>query len=319
MNKYLLFICVVVCALCSWTKVIGQSAGTDSSYVRYDEYYRDIGKWLEPWKQDFVHKTLKEIKDGAASLTDDNAPAASLQIARGNRKALSDEDIFSKRRNGVFIVGKLTSSDAKTNRSVNFDLIGTAFVISEDGACVTNYHVLKNIIRPNRTEDKNDSLYFIITADKKIYVIDGILAFSQNNDLAVFKVNMRGGKLYPIPFGKPADTGAPVYCISHPFGHFYYFSKGIVARNISINTLDLGAQYDSSGKPPIRMEITADYTVGSSGGPILDKCGNLIGVVISTTPISAPAKDENGKDISIIQMMVKDTSPVKALTDLLSK
>jgi hypothetical protein len=33
------------------------------------------------------------------------------------------------------------------------------------------------------------------------------------------------------------------------------------------------------------MQITADYARGSSGGPIIDQAGNLVGLVSSTSPV----------------------------------
>jgi hypothetical protein len=65
------------------------------------------------------------------------------------------------------------------------------------------------------------------------------------------------------------------------------------------------------------MEITADYGAGSSGGPILDKYGNLIGIVCSTREVGKDAKNEEGKDIYFQQMVIKQAVPVKALMWLL--
>jgi len=137
---------------------------------------------------------------------------------------LCDEDIFSKRKNSVFIFGKIYRCENCMGSDVHFDITGTAFAISEDGVCVTNYHVLKDIIRPNEN-DVEDSAYFIMTVDKKIYFIDDLLAYSQNNDIAVFKVNTQGDRLSPIPLGKPAPVGAPVFCISHPASIFIISAK----------------------------------------------------------------------------------------------
>lgn len=306
-----------VCALFSSISVRGQSSTSDEIYVQYDEYYRELGKWLEPLKALPVQKTLQEVIADAALLIDDHIAVGCVRTMKANKKILNDEEVFAKRRSGVFIVGKLTKSDSNVSGEVNFDLIGTAFAIAEDGVCVSNYHVLKSLIRPNSDEGKTDSIYFVITPDKKVYSIDQVLAFSQNNDLAIFKVNLNHSKLIPIPLGKTANVGASVYCIAHPLGHFYSFTKGIVSRNVGLNALNLGEQYDKNGKPPIRMEITADYAIGASGGPILDKYGNLVGVVVSTTPIAYSGKDSKGIDFGYIQMMVKDTAPLKALTDLL--
>jgi serine protease Do len=308
------FICIGM--LLKSAIVMGQKAASDEMYVKYNEYFSEALRNGFQSGNTGKYKTIKELQDGAALLIDDQVLAEEVLTLKGNSRALDEKDIFSKRRKSVFVVGQLYLSTPQSRNGLNFNLTGTAFAITADGICVTNYHVLKNVIRGSGVA-KIDSLYFIITTDKKVYFIDSILAFSQNNDLAIFKVSTHADKLNPIPLGKPANTGAAVYCISHPLGHFYYFSKGIVARNVAIDTLEVTEGYDKNGKPPIRMEITADYGVGSSGGPILDKFGNLIGIVISTTPIIVTEKDKEGKDFSYIQMTVKDTSPVKALSYLL--
>jgi S1-C subfamily serine protease len=314
MKKHLLFL-----FLFSSASAMGQSKQSTPVYVKYDAYYRDIQLMLQSWKQEVPHTTLGAIKAEVLKLTDDAPPESAIQLLHGSRKVLSDEAVFAKRKSGVYIVGKLTSTVLNSMVTVDFDLIGTAFAISADGTCVTNYHVLKNIFHPEDPEAKKDSLYFIITANNKLYLLDKILAYSQNNDLAVFKVNTKGDRLDPLPLGKPANIGAAVYCLSNPGAHFYSFSKGIVARNTAIDTLDAGPQYNRKGVPSIRMEITADYGVGASGGPILDKCGNVVGVVVSTTPIAYTMADGQGKETGYIQMIVKNTAPVKALTDLLKK
>ncbi|MGZ3766976.1 MAG: trypsin-like peptidase domain-containing protein, partial [Mucilaginibacter sp.] len=131
--------------------------------------------------------------------------------------------------------------------------------------------------------------------------------------------NLRGDKLAAIPLGKPAVVGDPVYCISHPMTHYYYFSKGMVAGNVTIDSLAVTEKYDKIGRAPIRMEITADYGVGSSGGPIMDRHGNITGVVSSTTAVYFTNANWEGKDVTYQQMVVKNSIPVKALNDLLGK
>jgi serine protease Do len=298
---------------------LGQSNAPDDMYVNYDKNYVDAWRnHLQSGRKGALDKTLKEIEESAALLMEECPPAENVRTVNGRREVLSDEDIFSKRENSVFIIGKLHRCRNCTGREVHPEYTGTAFAISKDGVCVTNYHVLKDIIRPNEN-DVEDSAYFIMTVDKKIYFIDDLLAYSQNNDLAVFKVNTQGDRLSPIPLGKPAQVGAPVFCISHPSFHFYYFSKGIVSRDVSVDSLLAQAVtgYSQHGKPPIRMEITADYCAGSSGGPILDKYGNLAGIVSSATTLSGAEKDKDGKIINALQLVIKDTAPVKALADLL--
>ena len=67
----------------------------------------------------------------------------------------------------------------------------------------------------------------------------------------------------------------------------------------------------------IRMEIAADYAIGSSGGPVLDQFGNLAGIIAATTTIFGGVADVRGQQVAQPQMVVRDTAPVEALTDLL--
>jgi len=266
-----------------------------------------------------IPKTVKDLQDSAVVLRDEAVPENSITTSPPGVRILKDEEIYAQRKNSVFLIGKLKKTKDTTG-SISFDFTGTAFAISSDGVCVTNYHVLQDIIQRNDSTTGMDSVYFIETVDRKVYFVEKILAYSQNNDLAIFKVNTRGGKLRPLSPGKPAEVGAAVYCISHPQGNFYYFSKGIVARNVVIsNQLAAEGMYRPAGKLPIRMELTADYGGGSSGGPILDKYGNLIGIVCSTRAVGKDTKNEEGKDMYLQQMVIKQTIPVKALLWLLKE
>lgn len=293
-----------------------QNTTSVALYTDYQQYFSSIN--LAPPGSSSALKTAQALQDSAAALTDEASPeGTSIKTLPASLKALSDEDIYQKRKNSVFIIGKLKEKDS--TGAISFDLTGTAFTLTADGICVTNYHVLKNIIHKDTIQAVKDSVWFILGAGKQAYFIDKIIAYSQNNDLAVFKVNTNGGQLDPIPLGKPAQVGAAVYCISHPTGYFYYFSKGIVARNVKISNEQAAAGYNPKGKPPIRMEITADYGVGSSGGPVLDKYGNLAGVISSTIPFNVNLDTGAGQVIQYQQMVIRHTIPVNALTELIGK
>ena len=59
------------------------------------------------------------------------------------------------------------------------------------------------------------------------------------------------------------------------------------------------------------MEITADYGVGASGGPIFDSCGNLAALVSSTFSLYAQPQQYRN-----FQMSYKQTVPVFLIRDL---
>ena len=58
------------------------------------------------------------------------------------------------------------------------------------------------------------------------------------------------------------------------------------------------------------MQISADYGVGSSGGPIIDSHGNLVGIVSSTYSLYA-----NPQTYQNFQMAIKKTVPVKLIKE----
>ena len=64
------------------------------------------------------------------------------------------------------------------------------------------------------------------------------------------------------------------------------------------------------------MSVTADFAKGSSGAPILDLNGNVVGMVASTK--SVYYDEENGlqKDL---QMVMKNCVPAKCILDLIEK
>ena len=63
------------------------------------------------------------------------------------------------------------------------------------------------------------------------------------------------------------------------------------------------------------MSITADYAKGSSGGPVLNPAGEVVGMVSSTQSIYY--ESDNGQPKGPLQMVVKNCVPVDAVKQLL--
>lgn len=302
-------------AVLLFSSATAQTAAPDGMYVDYMQYFGVVAKTFSvPGGP--VPKPLKELEDSAATLKDEAAPLNGVPVLKRGTSVMSDEDIYAGRKESVFIVGKL-SKRKKDAQGASFDLTGAAFAISADGICVTNYHVLSDIIHGNGVAGGMDSAYFIMTSDEKVFFIDQILAYSQNNDLVIFRVFLNGQTLRPLPLGRPASVGGTTFCISHPGGYFYYYSKGIVARNVTVAGQETAVGYNPGGRSPIRMEVSAEYGVGSSGAPLFDKYGNLAGVVSSTATLGADIQKADGSKMYHQQVVIRDAIPVTALIDLL--
>lgn len=249
-------------------------------------------------------KSFKPIKEIAreAQLLKNNMPVAEKIDLPGSAdsKKLAGEELFNKRKQGVLVVGKCYNCG--NCDKVHKGPVATAFAITSDGVCATNYHVLEDLFEKSGDSLAKDSLYYVSTIDGKIYALDKVLAYSKEGDVAIFRLAIGKEKLDPIPLGASAQEGSFACAITHPRGMFYYYSQGVVARNISGET----AQKD-------RMEITADYAVGSSGGPIINQSGQVVGMVSSTRSIYADGQGES------LQMVVKETIPVSTIKQLLNK
>lgn len=136
--------------------------------------------------------------------------------------------------------------------------LGSGFFISADGYVVTNNHVI---------EGADEIL--IYTADNERYVAQ-LVGTDEKTDLAVLKVTTDK----PLPFvefgdSDTAEIGDWVMAIGNPFGLGGSVSMGIVsARNRNINS----GPYDDF------IQTDAAINQGSSGGPVFDMDGKVVGV-----------------------------------------
>ena len=99
------------------------------------------------------------------------------------------------------------------------------------------------------------------------YQIEGIVATDKDNDLAVLNVTASG--VAPLSLGD-SDTvkiGAKVYVAGNPKGLEGTFSDGLISRR---------ERY-----PKKRLQMTAPISPGSSGGPVLNSKGEVIGISVA--------------------------------------
>ena len=169
----------------------------------------------------------------------------------------------------------------------------SGFFIAED-LLVTNYHVVD---QPDR-----DGLV-VRLFDGRFFMVEDVVAASERFDLAVLRVPKTG--LKPISLGQAAPVGAKVDLISHPNQKFYTLSEGRVARYFITQR---------NRKAVSAMAITADFGKGSSGAPVLDDSGQVVGIAASTESLYYTEKDGVQKNL---QMVFKNCVPVSQLRELI--
>jgi hypothetical protein len=173
----------------------------------------------------------------------------------------------------------------------------TCFAIAPD-VVVFNHHALAT----NRSAGMTAGLA-IARADGRVFPVREVLAASAPDDVAAVRVD--GGPLPSLVLAPDPPAGTEVTVISHPAGLFYTLSRGVVSRHF----IDGGRK----GPRVPRMAITADFAKGSSGAPVLNRDGAVVGMVASTRSIYYDEKDGEQRNL---QMVVKNCVPARSILAL---
>lgn len=153
------------------------------------------------------------------------------------------------------------------NQSLNkHEALGSGFIIDEQGYIVTNFHVVDKAASINVVLSDNSILEAsLVGVDKKL-------------DLALIKVNTNK-KLSAIKFGDSDKirVGEWILAIGNPFG----LGGSVTAGIVSAKSRDI-----ESGSYDNFIQTDASINQGSSGGPMFNMAGEVIGInsaIFSTT------------------------------------
>ena len=132
---------------------------------------------------------------------------------------------------------------------------GSAFVVDKSGLAISNYHVFK---------DASSAIAMNEFGDK--FMISEIIEFDKEKDFIIFRL----GNQNNIPFLSIATQtpriGENVFAVGNPKGLSQTLSTGIISGFRSGNNL---------------LQTTTAITHGSSGGPLFNEKGQVIGVTTS--------------------------------------
>ncbi len=137
---------------------------------------------------------------------------------------------------------------------------GSGFIVTPEGLVVTSHHVLRGA----RSAE-------VISSDGEVFEVVSIAAEDLRHDLAILRVAGFGLPIVPLGDVREIDLGEPVTVIGSPLGLSNTVSDGIVS-----------AKRDMEGSRI--LQITAPISTGSSGGPVFDSRGRVIGVLAGYYP-----------------------------------
>jgi S1-C subfamily serine protease len=113
-------------------------------------------------------------------------------------------------------------------------------------------------------------------------------------------------------------VGAPIYVLSHPAGRLFTFTSGIVSRYSAHSRAQGKDEHTDGATLPGEsrsrlMTVTADFGRGSSGAPVLDARGAVVGVARQTKSVYYHAENDTPRRL---QMVMKHCASAQALYDL---
>ena len=164
----------------------------------------------------------------------------------GESKSMSARDIIDSSSPGIV---RIEAGDAK---------VGTGFIVDSTGLIATNLHVIEG----------EASIRVKLYKDPTEYPATVIAGFDKGHDLALLRIKPKR----PLPALRLGDSSAVsagdrIYAIGNPLGVFdYSITDGLISQVRPLS-------------PELTiLQISAAISQGSSGGPLFNQFGEVIGV-----------------------------------------
>lgn len=181
--------------------------------------------------------------------------------------------VFSVVYSGGYVCAEFTTSQIVKKYSpsvvtiITFDkndqsiTLGSGFFINTEGSIVTNHHVLEGCTKA-----------IIKTADDKEGVILEIINDDPGLDLLIAETSLKSTTPLPLGDSETITIGEEIVAIGNPAGLEGTVSNGIISGVRKIEDIKV-------------LQITASTSQGSSGGPVFDRSGKVIGIATATLDI----------------------------------
>jgi hypothetical protein len=134
--------------------------------------------------------------------------------------------------------------------------LGSGFFIEDGSALVTNFHVIEGAKR-----------VYVKTGDGHTLSTDTVYCYDTKQDLAVLKVSPAPGRSVTLGDSSKVVPGTQITVIGNPEGLEKSVTNGLISGIRETDARQL-------------FQISAPVSHGSSGGPVFDDKGEVVGVVV---------------------------------------
>jgi serine protease Do len=206
------------------------------------------------------------------------------------KERLRPPEVYRLVRNSTVVVATFY----KCTKCKKWHFDSASGFVAADGVVSTCEHVVD-------FEDEEMKDGFLVVADAKgrVFPVTEVLASNADSDTCLLRV--AGLDLPPLPLSRTAEVGDAIFCLSHPDGNHWMFTAGMLSRFfINREPATDGDKPPPKAKlaPSLYINITAEYSPGSSGAPVVDECGNVVGQVESITSSVDEEKSDDGKNVT---------------------
>jgi serine protease Do len=163
--------------------------------------------------------------------------------------------------------------------------MGSGFIVRRNGWIATNLHV---IVRQR-------ALTVTIAGRGELPVLE-VVATDADHDLAIVRVDADDLPVLRLGNSRNVRAGDPVVAIGHPLGFEDTISNGLVS---AVRSVDASLTI---------FQISAPIAPGSSGGPLIDDQGRVIGV--STATVTQGQNINFGMPIAYLKEALANTRPI---------
>lgn len=268
----------IACGMCASVRA-QEISSPSSDLISAGVDDRAIGRRIETEGGALIEhsefKSTVELLEASGSI-------ATLHLQPSRTESAVPPELYEHARRGVLVIRHIF----KCENCPRWHTLsgGTAFAISTDGVCVTNRHMLE------QKHDDHRTFVIAMTSDGAVFGIEQVLASDAAADIAIFKlskgrfdgreVEFAHTSAIALSLAESSRVGEPVWLIAHPDNSCYTLTSGMISRR-AMTRKGVNGDIETDEAVPA-IEVTCEYGVGSSGGPVMDARMNVVGMVCNT-------------------------------------
>ena len=219
-----------------------------------------------------------------------NTDQVKLRYNESHGEALTIQEIYQK-------VNPSTVTVLTGNRDGSA-MVGTGVIFTEDGYILTNAHVIAG----------GSECYVVLDTGEDYRAC--LLGLDEEKDLAVIKIAASGLPAAEFGDSDALTVGDPVYAIGNPLG---VELRGTLTDGI-VSAINRDVYID--GVTMTLIQTNAALNNGNSGGPLINACGQVIG--INTLKMSGTGSDENEATVEGLGFAIPMGSACFVVNDIIA-